>query len=291
MYSLANRNINVIAESCSSHTDWVLLENDKIIEQAVTVGLNPYFLSRREMSHIIRLELPKVFFRRRWNHVYFYGAGCSNIEKNKVVELSLVAQFKTPVTVMSDLMGAARGLFVHGAGIACVLGTGSNSCLYVDGDIKRNVRPLGFILGDEGSGSALGRIFLGDALKGLAPKKLVEAFFEHFELTPDEIMDSVYNNPRANTNLTEYSFFLSDHLDDEYVVNLVTNEFARFFERNVCQYDDYDRQPVSFAGTVATAYTDLLIEVASRYGIQIQKIVGRSMPGLVTYHSTEIGKF
>lgn len=276
----------VIGESSSTRTEWTLVDNGVVVEHAETVGLNPYFLSRREISHNVRLELPEAFFKRRWNHVYFYGAGCSNPEKNKIVESSLVAQFKTPVTVMSDLLGAARGLLVHEPGLACILGTGSNSCLFDGQDIVRNVRSLGFILGDEGSGAALGRIFLGDVLKGLAPRELSEAFFSKFKVTPDVIMDAVYNNASANRNLREYSFFLSEHLDHEYVVSLIDREFSRFFERNLCQYADYDKLPVAFVGSVATTYSELLLDVAQRYGVRVQKIVRSSMPGLVTYHSS-----
>lgn len=285
MATIVSRNMTVIGESSSTRTEWTLVDDGVVVEHAFTVGLNPYFQSRREISHSIRLELPEAFFKRRWTHVYFYGAGCSNPEKNKIVESSLVAQFKTPVTVMSDLLGADRGLLVHERGLACILGTGSNSCLYDGHDIVRNVRPLGFILGDEGSGSALGRIFLGDVLKGLAPRELAEAFFDKNKVTPDDIMDAVYNNASANRNLRDYSFFLSEHLDHDYVVTLIDREFSRFFERNLCQYADYDRLPVAFVGSVATTYSELLLDVASRYGVHIQKIVRNSMPGLVTYHT------
>ena len=285
MATIVSRNMTVIGESSSTRTEWTLVDDGVVVEHAFTVGLNSYFQSRREISHSIRLELPEAFFKRRWTHVYFYGAGCSNPEKNKIVESSLVAQFKTPVTVMSDLLGAARGLLVHERGLACILGTGSNSCLYDGHDIVRNVRPLGFILGDEGSGSALGRIFLGDVLKGLAPRELAEAFFDKNKVTPDDIMDAVYNNASANRNLRDYSFFLSEHLDHDYVVTLIDREFSRFFERNLCQYADYDRLPVAFVGSVATTYSELLLDVASRYGVHIQKIVRNSMPGLVTYHT------
>ena len=286
MATSVSRSMIVIGESSSTRTEWTLVDHGVVVEHAETVGLNPYFLSRREISHNVRLELPEAFFKRRWNHVYFYGAGCSNPEKNKIVESSLVAQFKTPVTVMSDLLGAARGLLVHEPGLACILGTGSNSCLFDGQDIVRNVRSLGFILGDEGSGAALGRIFLGDVLKGLAPRELSEAFFSKFKVTPDVIMDAVYNNASANRNLREYSFFLSEHLDHEYVVSLIDREFSRFFERNLCQYDDYDKLPVAFVGSVATTYSELLLDVAQRYGVRVQKIVRSSMPGLVTYHSS-----
>lgn len=283
-----NRNMTVIAESSSTRTEWTLIDDNEVVEHAFTVGLNPYFQTRREISHSIRLELPETFFKRRWNHVYYYGAGCSNAEKIKVVESSLVAQFKTPVTVMSDLLGAARGLLVREPGLACILGTGSNSCLYDGQDIQRNVRSLGFILGDEGSGSALGRIFLGDALKGVAPANLTQEFFDKFQVTVDDIMDSVYSNASANRNLSTYSFFLSEHLDNDYVVSLIDREFTRFFERNVCQYDSYDKLPVAFVGSVATIYSELLLDVAQRYGVHVQKIVRSSMPGLVTYHSAEV---
>ena len=125
---IKGQNITLIAESSTTRTEWSLIEDGEVLEHAYTVGLNPFFMSRREISHSIRLELPPEFFKRRWSHVYFYGAGCSGPEKNKIIESSLVAQFKTPVTVMSDLLGAARGLLVREAGLACILGTGSNSC-------------------------------------------------------------------------------------------------------------------------------------------------------------------
>ncbi|MBO7608623.1 MAG: hypothetical protein J6S96_00265 [Muribaculaceae bacterium] len=283
---LASTPVNVIAESSSTRTEWALVQGDEVLEHAFTQGLNPYFMSRRDISHTIRLELPKEFFKRRWNNIYFYGAGCSNPDKIKTVEASLVAQFKTPVTVMSDLLGAARGLLIHGTGLACILGTGSNSCLYDGESIVHNVRSLGFILGDEGSGAALGRIFLGDAMKGIAPKALVEEFFDKFKVTVDDVMDSVYNNSSANRNLRTYAFFLADHLNDEYVYELLEKELGRFFERNICQYKDYQKYPLAFVGSVATTFSDILLQVAAKYEVVVQKIVRHSMPGLVTYHSS-----
>ncbi|MDE7368172.1 MAG: hypothetical protein K2N08_00135, partial [Muribaculaceae bacterium] len=115
--------MKIIAESSSTRTHWTLVDGTEVIAKATTAGLNPYFQSRREISHSIRLELPEAFFRRRWDHVYYYGAGCANIEKCKIMESSLVAQFKTPVTVESDLLGAARGLLVREPGLACIIGT------------------------------------------------------------------------------------------------------------------------------------------------------------------------
>jgi N-acetylglucosamine kinase-like BadF-type ATPase len=280
------QNITLIAESSTTRTEWALIDSGEVLAHAFTSGLNPFFMTRREISHSIRLELPPEFFKRRWSHLYFYGAGCSGPEKNKIIESSLVAQFKTPVTVMSDLLGAARGLLVRESGLACILGTGSNSCFYDGQDIVKNVPALGFILGDEGSGAALGRVFLGDALKGLAPADLTEAFFEKYKVTRAEVLDAVLNNPAATRNLRAYSFFLSEHLDNQYVHDLIAREFRRFFERNVSQYD-YKSYPVSFVGPIATAYSEILLEVANDFGATVKKILLSSMPGLIAYHSDQ----
>ena len=283
---IKGQNITLIAESSTTRTEWSLVDDGEVLAHAFTSGLNPFFMSRREISHSIRLELPPEFFKRRWNHVFFYGAGCSGPEKNKIIEASLVAQFKTPVTVMSDLLGAARGLLVREPGLACILGTGSNSCFYDGNDIVKNVPALGFILGDEGSGAALGRVFLGDALKGLAPHELIEAFFDKYKVTRAEVLDAVLNNPAATRNLRAYSFFLSEHLDNPYVHETISREFRRFFERNVSQYD-YKSYPVSFVGSIATTYSEILLEVANDFGATVRKILLSSMPGLVAYHSDQ----
>lgn len=280
----ASQFAKVIAESTSTHSEWSLIDGNNVVAHAIISGINPYFQTRREISHIIRLELPRDFFKRRWDRILFYGAGCSTAERKKIVELSLVAQFKTPVTVESDLVGAAHGLLQHDAGLACILGTGSNSCFYDGERITKSVSPGGFILGDEGSGSSMGRIFLSDVLKDLAPRDLIEEFYAVNKITKADIMDSVYNNPHANNNLHNYSFFLAEHLDNEYARNLVTNEIKRFFDRNLCQYE-YKDYPVCFVGSVATRYSEILLQVAYSYNMNVKKIVSDSMPGLVAYHS------
>ncbi|MBQ2075427.1 MAG: hypothetical protein II691_04065 [Muribaculaceae bacterium] len=274
----------VIAESTSTHSEWSLVDGSNVVAHAIISGINPYFQTRREISHIIRLELPREFFKRRWDKVLFYGAGCSTPERNKIVESSLVAQFKTPVTVESDLVGAAHGLLQREAGLACILGAGSNSCFYDGEKITKSVTAGGFILGDEGSGSSIGRLFLSDVLKDLAPRELSEEFLAANKATKATLMDAVYNNPHANNNLHDYSFFLADHLDNEYARTLVTNEIKRFFDRNLCQYD-YKDYPVCFVGTIATRYSELLLQVAYSYNMNVKKIVSESMPGLVAYHS------
>lgn len=277
----------IIGESSSTRTEWALVDGDRIVEHAFTTGLNPYFQTRREISHSIRLELPEVFFRRRWNHVYFYCAGCTSKEKKKIMESSLVTQFKTPVTVESDLLGAARGLLVRKAGLACILGTGSNSCLYNGSEIIKTVAPLGFILGDEGSGAYLGKLMIADMLKGIAPHDLTQAFFEKYMVAPNQLMDQIYTNSMPSRTLSTYSNFLQEHMEEPYVYRLIYSSFMNFFTRNIAFYD-YRHQPLCFVGSTCVAYRDILERAAKDFGVTIEKIIRYSMPGLVEYHAGEL---
>ncbi|MDE6563490.1 MAG: hypothetical protein K2L92_01525 [Muribaculaceae bacterium] len=278
--------MKIIAESSSTRTEWALVDGTEIVEHAFTTGLNPFFQTRREISHAVRLELPEAFFRRRWDHVYFYGAGCSSKEKNKIMESSLVAQFKTPVTVQSDLLGAARGLLVRKPGLACILGTGSNSCLYDGSEIVKTVSPLGFILGDEGSGAYLGKTFIADMLKDLAPASLSRAFYEKYAVTPNMLMDEVYTNPLPSRTLSRYSAFLAEHIGEKYVYDLIYDAFMRFFTRNIWAYP-YKENPICFVGSTCVLFKDILLKAAADYGAEIAKITRYSMPGLIEYHSED----
>ena len=278
--------MKIIADSSSTRTEWVLVDGDKVVEHAFTSGMNPYFQTRREISHTIRLELPEAFFKRRWEHVYFYGAGCATKEKTKVMESSLVAQFKTPVTVESDLLGAARGLLVRRPGLACILGTGSNSCLYDGHEIVKTVSSLGYILGDEGSSAYLGKTLIADMLKGIAPQRLTQEFYEHFNVTPNMLMDDIYTYKMPSRTLARYSTFLAQNLENEYVYQLVYAAFMRFFSRNITAYD-FANNPISFVGSTCVTYRDILYRAADEFGAVIDKVIPASMPGLIEYHAKD----
>lgn len=275
----------IIADSSSTRTEWALVDGNEIVAHAFTKGLNPFFQTRREISHTVRLELPEAFFRRRWDHVYFYGAGCANKEKNNIMQSSLVAQFKTPVTVESDLLGAARGLLVRESGLAGILGTGSNSCYYDGHEIVKTVAPLGYVLGDEGSGAYMGKILIADMLKGIAPTDITSAFYEKFAVTANILMEDIYTNPMPNRTLSHYAMFLSEHLDNAYVYNLVYSAFMAYFERNIAAYD-YKERPLSLVGSVCVIYEDILRRAASDFGVTLNKLQRFSMEGLVQYHAT-----
>ncbi|MCH5221726.1 MAG: hypothetical protein J1F05_05280 [Muribaculaceae bacterium] len=278
--------MKIIADSSSTRTEWALVDGHDIVEHAFTTGLNPFFQSRREISHSIRLELPDVFFRRRWEHIYFYGAGCASKDKCKAMESSLVAQFKTPVTVESDILGAARGLLVREPGLACILGTGSNSCLYNGREIVKAVLPLGYILGDEGSAAYLGKKMLSDMLKGVAPEDLTEEFFKKFSVTPNALLDQIYTNSLPSHTLSRYSTFLSEHIDNAYCQQLVYSAFMTFFMRNITAYA-YREHPLCLVGSVCVLYKDILLRAAADFGVEIAKIERYSMPGLIKFHADE----
>lgn len=279
--------MKLIAESGSTRTEWALVEDNHLVQRVFTEGLNPFFQTRREISRSVRLGLPESFFKKKLDQVYYYGAGCSSYEKKNILGASLVAQFKTPIQVESDLLAAARGLFKCEAGIACILGTGSNSCFYDGKIIVKNVKAAGYILGDEGSGAVLGKLFLADLLKGLAPKELANEFHEKFRISVNDVIESVYNLPFPNRFLGTIAYFLGDYMDNEYVYNLLTNNLRSFFNRNVCQYD-YINYPIRFVGSLAYAYPDILQEVAQEFGVEIDVIEETPMNGLIEFHSMNI---
>ena len=279
--------MKLIAESGSTRTEWALVEDNHLVQRVFTEGLNPFFQTRREISRSVRLGLPESFFKKKLDQVYYYGAGCSSYEKKNILGASLVAQFKTPIQVESDLLAAARGLFKCEAGIACILGTGSNSCFYDGKIIVKNVKAAGYILGDEGSGAVLGKLFLADLLKGLAPKELANEFHEKFRISVNDVMESVDNLPFPNRFLGTIAYFLGDYMDNEYVYNLLTNNLRSFFNRNVCQYD-YINYPIRFVGSLAYAYPDILQEVAQEFGVEIDVIEETPMNGLIEFHSMNI---
>ncbi len=275
----------LIADCGSAHTEWAIVDGCQIIDHADTSGLNPYFQTRREISHIIRLELPEHFFRTKFEHVYFYGAGCANPNRNRIVESSLIAQFRTPVVVNSDLLGAAYGLLQHSPGIACILGTGTNSCFYDGEKIVRNTSSGGYLLGDEGSSAYMGKLLLSDILKEIAPMKVMTAFFEMFQITVDEVMDMVYTEPNVSRTLSDFSHFLAENITMEYCRELVLKSFRDFFKRNVLTYGVKD-YPLSVVGPTACTYRSLFAKAAAENGITIKSIEPSSLYGLIKYHAS-----
>lgn len=274
----------LLADGGSTKVDWRLVESGEEIKQIFTKGANPFFRTSEEISQEIKTDLLPILGGNKIDAVYFFGAGCAFPEKNKIVETAIRDNINAPIVeVNSDLLAAARGLCGHSKGIACILGTGSNSCFYDGNSITENVSPLGYILGDEGSGAVLGRLFVGACLKNQLTVGLKEAFLEQYELTPAEILDKVYKQPMANRFLAGLSPFLLQHIEDRTVYLIVYKAFKDFFVKNVMQYD-YKNNLVNFTGSVAYYYKNVLIAVATDLGIRVGNITPSPMEGLINYY-------
>ncbi|WP_456088161.1 ATPase [Parabacteroides sp.] len=274
----------LIADGGSTKTDWSVVSGNRETERIRTRGINPFFQTEEEISAEIRDNLiPQIRQYDAIEAVYFYGAGCAFPEKNEILRRSVMHYLPVSVEVGSDLLAAARALCGHHPGIACILGTGSNSCLYDGKEIVRNISPLGFILGDEGSGAVLGKLLVGDVLKNQLPAALQKAFFAESGLTPAVIMEKVYKQPFPNRFLASLSPFLLRHMEEPAVYNLVGDSFRAFFARNVMQYGCRDH-PVHLVGSIAWYYQDILKEVAREFGLRLGTIVQSPVQGLIRYH-------
>ncbi|WP_373730260.1 BadF/BadG/BcrA/BcrD ATPase family protein, partial [Bacteroides heparinolyticus] len=213
----------LIADSGSTKTDWCVVENGELLQQIFTKGTNPFFQSEEEISNEIATTLLPRLKSDEPDAVYFYGAGCGFPDKIATMRRAIAQHLKVKgeIEVNTDMLAAARGLCGHTPGIACIMGTGSNSCYYNGQDIVANVSPLGFILGDEGSGACLGKLLVGDLLKNQMTPGLKEKFLKQFDLTPADIIDRVYRQPFPNRFLASLSPFLAQNMDEPCVHNLV----------------------------------------------------------------------
>jgi len=277
--------MNLIADSGSTNTHWCLVQGGKVVNEIVTDGINPFYQTDMEIIALLDDQLIPKLDKIDIDSIYFYGAGCSYPEKKILVSRALVRFFgNSMIEIQSDLLGAARSLFQHEKGIACILGTGSNSCYYNGKVIEQNVSPLGFILGDEGSGAVLGKLFIADCLKNQLPVELQEKFLTSYELTPEIILENVYKKPFPNRFLAQFTPFLLENIEEPSVFNLVYDSFDAFLVRNVMQYPLEDLL-VGCVGSIAWYFRDTLEIVASERRIVISDIVQNPMNGLVKYHS------
>lgn len=275
----------LIADSGSTKTDWCVVENGVPLQEIFTKGTNPFFQSEEEISNEIATALLPQLKTSELDAVYFYGAGCGFPDKIGMMHRAITKHLKVKgeVEVNTDMLAAAHALCGHEPGIACIIGTGSNSCYYDGKNIVTNVSPLGFILGDEGSGACLGKLLVGDILKNQMTPELKEKFLKQFDMTPADIIDRVYRKPFPNRFLASLSPFLAQNLDEPCVRTLVLNSFKAFLKRNVMQYD-YQHSKVHFIGSVAFHYKEILAEAAEEMGIQVGTIIKSPMEGLMKYH-------
>jgi N-acetylglucosamine kinase-like BadF-type ATPase len=273
----------LIADSGATKTDWCLAKNGEVTGRFSSKGISPVFQTGEEIAGEIKQHAYPVFKDANIGAVYFYGTGCIP-EKTALVRDAIRESFPADaIHVYSDLIAAAHSLCGHKPGIACILGTGSNSCQWDGSSVIKQISPLGFILGDEGSGAVLGKHLVSDALKNQLPQGMKEALLDEYNLTPALIIEKVYRQPFPNRFLASLSPFLLKHLCEPGIRRIITRSFSDFFERNVMQYD-YKKNKVNFVGSIAWYFSSPLKEVATEKGIEIGTIAQSPMPGLIDYY-------
>ena len=277
----------LIADCGSTKIDWCILKGDKLVKQFFTTGVNALLMPEDKIRATFETELKPQVEGSEIFEVYYYGAGCLSEEicSNVSRSIASVIPSATTISVNSDLLAAARALCGRNPGIACILGTGSNSCYYDGEKICDNVSPLGYILGDEGSGAVLGKLLVGDVLKKQLPAELCEKFLKQFNLDRMKIIENVYKKPAPNRFLASLSPFLIQNIEEPAIHRLVLNAFKSFFVRNIENYANFKEVPVSFVGSVGFYYREVLDEAAKALDVTIGTVIKSPMEGLLKYHS------
>jgi N-acetylglucosamine kinase-like BadF-type ATPase len=276
----------LIADSGATKTSWALLKDQKVILHD-TAGFNPYYMDVSVLQRILFEEMTPEIGKANVTAVYYYGSGCSTEKNCAVVSKALSEDFPDSIVeVQHDLLAAARALLGHTEGIACILGTGANSCAYDGKRITENVPSLGYMFGDEGSGAYIGKNFLRAYLKGKLAKETNDAFEEKFHYTLENILSSVYSEDNPGKYMASFTRFLADHEHHDDVREILFSSFIDFFIESVSKYARHKIIPVSFVGSVAFHFRHILSEAAWQQGISIGKIEQGPMEGLIRYHKT-----
>ena len=276
--------MTLIADCGSTKTDWVLCNGGNIIARARTQGLNPTHQESDEIYEILSAELPDEITSVTPDNIYFYGAGYAYDIANNRMRKALEGIFATKqIEINSDLLAAARALCKHEEGIACILGTGSNSCLFDGEKIVENTPSLGYILGDEGSGAHLGRQLLSDCLKHQLPQSLREKFFKQYNLDIATILEKTYHSSLPNRWLSGFTPFLSENKNVPEIKMMLKYCFTQFFQRNTMVYRR-SWLPIHIIGNVGLNFSDEIRETAESLGLSVGNIEASPMEGLIEYH-------
>lgn len=274
----------IIAESGGTKTEWRSVSEDGAVRSVQTAGMNPSCLDPSHFQSVVRDAVPVINpDGRHVDAVYFYGAGLVSEEASMPVceALEMWCPF-ADLHFFSDLMAAARALFGDGDGIVAIMGTGSNSCLYENGRIVSNIRPGGFILGDEGSGAALGKALLSDVVKGMLPEDLEAEFARLYGLDYPAIVRKVYREPAASAFLASFAPFIIENISHPYMKDLVSDCVDAFMRRSLSRYAGHVK--VGIVGSLGCACEGILREAGAAYGLEFVKFIKSPIEELVRYH-------
>jgi len=276
--------VKLIADSGATKCEWCLLMNDKR-KKIVTQGISPYFLNTEQIIALLQKELLPKLKNVQVDEVYYYGTGLSNPNNVKLVKAALKKLFpKAGIEATHDLMAAARALCRNSKGIACILGTGSNSCYYDGKKIVKNSPGLGYVLGDEGSGSYLGKKVIQYYLYNTFDEDLRARFDAKFVTTPVEILENVYKKPLANRYLASYAIFLAENRGHYMIENIIEDGLNDFIVNHLYKYRESWTLPINFAGSIAFGFKDVLKELLNSYELEFGTVLKNPMQGLIEYH-------
>lgn len=277
----------LIADSGSTKVSWRAIMDDGSVKEIETEGINPVFMEDEAIEKIFTEKLVPVI-GQKVDKVFFYGAGVVGGEPTAKLERCFGKVFPgSTVEAVSDVMAAARALCGHKPGIACILGTGSNSCFYDGEGIVKNVKAGGFILGDEASGAYLGKRLISDFIKGLLPAAIEKEFVKRYNLDYLAIVQKVYREPLPSRFLASFSPFIAEFKNHPHMANLLKSSFDEFLRRNIVHYD-YKKYEVNFVGSIAYYYKDILEKAVAANGMRMGKILRGPIDGLVAYHKETI---
>jgi N-acetylglucosamine kinase-like BadF-type ATPase len=276
----------LIADSGSTKTEWSLIAKDNDIRNFQTIGFNPYFID----SHGIETELEKNLLpfvnEKQITQVFFYGSGCSSLQKKDIIREPLESFFRLAnVEVEHDLLAAARSLCGTESGIACILGTGSNSCLYNGSEILENVESVGYMFGDEGAGVYIGKALISYYLRNELPLDLRQLFEQKYPFRFNHILDAVYKQAFPNRFLASFSIFLAENISHSFIYQIIADAFDKFFLYQISHYTNYKNQPLSCTGSVGYYYQDIFRAVAKKWNVNVKIIEKTPMNGLIKYHT------
>jgi N-acetylglucosamine kinase-like BadF-type ATPase len=274
----------LIADSGSTKTEWCFLKDNKR-KKILTQGMSPYFLNENQISDIIQLELLPKLPGSSVDEIFFYGTGCSQTMNANMVHRAIKQHFKNAkVKVEHDLLGAAKALCGQEKGIACILGTGSNSCYFNGKKILKNSPGLGFILGDEGSGAYLGKKVVQYYMYNTFDDELQERFESSFNVSASEILDAVYKKPLPNRYLAGFAIFLAENRGHFMIENIIEDGLNDFFFTHLYKYKETWKLPIHFIGSIAYGFKDVLKDLCDTYELELGMVLKSPMPGLIKYH-------
>ena len=277
--------VKLIADSGATKAEWCLLKNGRK-KTLFTQGISPYFLNTQQIYELIEKELKPRLRKEEIDEVYYYGTGCANPHNARSVKKALNKAFAgSKVEVTHDLMGAARALCGREKGIACILGTGSNSCYYNGKKILKNSPGLGYVLGDEGSGAYLGKKVVQYYLYGTFDDELRGRFDLTYTTNASEILENVYKKPLPNRYLAGFARFLADNRGHYMIENIIEDGLNDFYFNHLCKYRETWSLPIHFAGSIAFGFKDVLQQLCNSYEFELGKVIKAPMEGLIEYHS------